>query len=242
MLHWFALTDAYYWFDFDGLNFPKYSDEIMVEWGQSADWPYIDYQFARIFWDIYDLLPYIENPVPDDIFETINSIDKLEKYQAALKNWLTNSWDKSEEQYEHIYDTARSWLYARRLDFGYLVGGPDLFFIRNKDKIHIYWITDYRHENGIPFWKEVRGEYCCDFNQFFIELVKGFKRFGLDMQKQILNLAENKLDNIKVDMERIRENQTQYEDLVTSIEKKQLLARCEYDWNNVREKIKEVIR
>lgn len=31
LLHWFALTDSYYWFNFNGLEFPKYSDEIKAE-------------------------------------------------------------------------------------------------------------------------------------------------------------------------------------------------------------------
>ncbi|WP_337100117.1 DUF5984 family protein [Paenibacillus sp. YIM B09110] len=241
MLHWFALTDSYYWFKFGDTEFPKYTKEINIEFNQANKPLYIDYQFARFFWDISEILRHVESPVPDEIFEFINSVDKLELFQQSLKDWLEISWDESEELNEEIYDEAREWLYVRKLDFGYLVGGPELYFIRNNDRIHIYWIANYKTENGVSFWQEARGEYSCNYYEFIEGLITSFKSFGIGMHKQISRIFEKETENVEINREQILINQNQFDDLVSSIESKKMLYAEEPDWKNILNRMKRVL-
>ncbi|MCR8843336.1 DUF5984 family protein [Paenibacillus sp. SC116] len=105
-LHWFALTDSYYWFNFAGVEFPKYNKQIINEWNLDENYLHVDYYFARIFRDICDVLGYVKYSVQNEVFERINSIDKLGMFKNALKSWLECSWDETDEQYDEVYAVA----------------------------------------------------------------------------------------------------------------------------------------
>lgn len=240
-LHWFALTDSYYWFNFDGIEFPKYNKEIIKEWNLDINLRYVDYHFARIFWDICDVLRHVEIPVPDEVFEKVNSLEKLENYLTSSKDWLEFTWDESEEQYDEVYEVAREWLYFRKLDFGYLTGGPDLFLIRNNNQIYLYWFSGYKNDNGISIWDRPRGEYSCNYLDFINHLVDTFKSFGLEIRKQISRVLKNTPVNVFIDSEQLLLNQKQYEESVTAIERKELLYAELPNWINIMDKINVII-
>ncbi|WP_342422990.1 DUF5984 family protein [Paenibacillus sp. FSL E2-0178] len=238
-LSWFALTDSYYWFDFAGVQFPQYNEELLKNHNKDKIVPFIDYPFARIFSDICDILPYIAFPVPDEVFEYVNSIEKIEDYRKSLQQWLMNTWDESDEQYDLFMESAQGWLFSRKLDFGYLVGGPDLFIIRNKNEIHFYWTADFIDENGIYFWNTKRGKYSCGYNEFVGELLQCFRSFGYEMQKQILQCAKKPL-GVEINLDQLQQNQIQYEDIISSTESGTILLADEPDWKNILEKIESI--
>lgn len=240
ILHWFALTDSFYWFDFEGIEFPKYSTEIIKEWNQKSDSRFVDYQFARLFWDFCEVIRHVDNPVPDEVFQKVNSLEKLEMFLESLKDWIELSWDESEEQFDEIYEVAREWLYYRRLDFGYLTGGPDCFFIRNEDQIYIYWFAGYKNDKGISIWDKARGAFTYNYFNFIDSIVQNFKAFGLDMRRQISLLIENVPEDLEIDKEQILLNQSQYEELILAIERKELFYAETPDWDNILDKINEI--
>ncbi|WP_334075873.1 MULTISPECIES: DUF5984 family protein [Paenibacillus] len=240
MLHWFALTDSHYWFNFKGVEFPKYSDEIIKEWEPEDDSKFVDYQFARIFWDICEVIRHVEIPVPNELFQKINSLGKLKEYIQSLKAWIELAWDESDEQFDEVYEVARGWLYCRRLDFGYLTGGPDCFLIRNEDQLHIYWFAEYENDKGVSLWASPKGTFSCNYSEFIEGLVKSFKAFGLDMHKQISALLESNPKDLEIDREQILTNQIQYEELVSAFENKKLLYADTPDWNIVLNKMNEI--
>lgn len=240
MLHWFALTDAHYWFNFKGVEFPKYSDEIIREWKPENSSKFVHYPFARIFWDICEVIRHAENPVPNEIFQKINALDKLKKYIELLKDWIKLAWDESDEQFDEVYEVARDWLYSRRLDFGYLTGGPDCFLIRNEDQLHIHWFAEYQNDKGVSLWSSPEGTFSCNYFEFIEDLVKSFKAFGLDMNKQISALLESNPTDLEIDSEQILTNQSQYEELVSTLENKELSYADPSDWKHIVNTMNEI--
>lgn len=241
-LSWFALTDSYYWFDFSGLRFPQYSEAILKKFNQEQSLPYVDYHFARIFSDLYDILKYVTVPVPDCIHDYVDSAQRINEFELSLKTWLESAWDESDEQYDQIYEVARQWLSSRRLDFGYLVGAPDLYLIRNKDQIYFYWISDYIDQDGTPFWSNRCGEFHCSYDDFMAKLLKELKSFELDMRRQITQFAADKPSGVEVNVDQLHKNQVQYEDLVLTLETTTFSYADEPDWRNILDKIKLILR
>jgi len=214
----------------------------MNKWSGKEDLRFIDYQFMRIFEDLCEAIRFVEDPVPDEIFHKVNSLEKLKVYIKSLKEWFELSGDKSDEQLDEVYEVAREWLYGRRLSFDYLVDSPDCFLIRNGDQLHIYWIAEHQDEQGIPFWEESKATFSCNYQEFISALIESFKAFGLAMRKQISGLFENTPEKLIIDREQIMVNQFQYEEWITELENKRLFYADSPDWNNVVKQIDEILR
>jgi len=50
-LHWFGLTDGWYWIEIDGLELLRYTPQTVQRWigdGPAASTPYVDYYVVRL--------------------------------------------------------------------------------------------------------------------------------------------------------------------------------------------------
>ena len=67
-LHWFGLTDGWYWLHLGEVEHFRYTDAIMAVWRETTDdvavLPYVDYQVVRLWEDIQEILPHILEPIP----------------------------------------------------------------------------------------------------------------------------------------------------------------------------------
>ena len=105
-LHWFGLTDGWYWIEIDGLELLRYTPQAVQGWigGEpAASIPYVDYYVVRLWEDMLSLLPAVLEPVPDDLAE-LTSSDPDE--------WVS----PDEEQAE----AAGEWYGSHVLDMGYI--------------------------------------------------------------------------------------------------------------------------
>nr|WP_246281402.1 DUF5984 family protein [Saccharibacillus qingshengii] len=241
-LHWFGLTYSYYWFDFQGVEFPKYSKEIVSKWHEHPELGFIDYPFMRIFEDLCEGIRFVEDPVPDEVFQQVNSLKKLEAYIQSLKDWVAGSEEQNNDLFYEAYEVAREWLYGRSLDFGYLVDSPKCFLIRNGNELYVYWIAAYRDEQGIPFWDKPKAVFSCDYQEFMTSLIKSFKAFAADMRQQISDLFENKPEHVHIDREQILADQIHYEERITELENKRLFYADSPDWNSILKQIRAISR
>jgi hypothetical protein len=76
MLHWFGLTDGWYWIELDGHELLRYSDTTLRRWrgeGYDAARPYVDYQVVRLWEDVIQLAPAVLEPVPADLARFVAS-------------------------------------------------------------------------------------------------------------------------------------------------------------------------
>lgn len=58
-LHWFALTEAWYWIEVGGYELFRYDE--------ADEWPYVDYYAARLWEDVLSMASHVLEPVPDDL-------------------------------------------------------------------------------------------------------------------------------------------------------------------------------
>ncbi|MER7666589.1 DUF5984 family protein [Streptomyces sp. NPDC096193] len=74
-LHWFALTEGWYWIEIGDDELLRYSDRTLQKWveegGAEDAPPYVDYYVVRIWEDLLEMLPEIMEPVPEDLADFV---------------------------------------------------------------------------------------------------------------------------------------------------------------------------
>lgn len=238
MLHWFGLTDSYYWFKLGEGELLRYSAEFVEFYKLDKNLPYVDYHFARIFWDLTSIIRNVLSSIPDEIFDNIRSFANFESYHDSLPIWLEDQWNETDEDFDNLYLPARQWIDDRRLDFGYLIGAPRVFLFRNNDDVYIRWISDYKDENGINMWDITKGEYIIDLNKFISELQLTIRNFALAMDAQVKYVLDNPLENVFIDKNQLLKNREEFLEEVKSYEKILSFVSDRTDWENVLSKIK----
>ncbi|MER5609168.1 DUF5984 family protein [Micromonospora tulbaghiae] len=142
-LHWFGLTEGWYWLEAGG-------QELLRRSREAHPHPYIDYYLARLWEDVIVLTPEVLEPVPDDLQPFIAShpgqwtCDPLE-FVAEPEEERTD--DGNADAPDHPVVTAAIWHGEHHLDFGYLRNPPKLRFWRTIRGDHDEVTVDWRHED-----------------------------------------------------------------------------------------------
>lgn len=238
-LHWFGLTDSYYWIELnENVELFRYSDEFIGKYGLNPGLPYVDYQCARFIWDIIDILYFVSVPIPSKVFETINTFDKFESYLSKLSNWLENQRDETDEKYDEIYEVASEWIELRSLDSEYLIGAPNIYFFRSEEKIYIRWFSEYQESDGTKMWTENKGEKVIHYDDFIRELNINLIKFEKSMETHIEAVINKPPKNVFIDREQLVKNQIQFKELIENIPMRLSFASKEDpDWENILTKI-----
>lgn len=234
---WFGLTDAYYWMDFTGTQLFRYSDEFIEFHKINKALPYVDYPFARIFQDFTGIVQTVLRPIPDEIFENIRMFADFTAYLNTLSDWIEREWNESEEQYDGIYAPARQWIDDRRLDSGYLIGAPNIYIFRNRDKILVRWIADYHTDEGIPMWAAAEGEYVMDLEDFIHSVQQSFRSFALAMDAQVNHVLDHPLENVYIDKIILLKNHEAFLQEVDSYDKILSFVSEHEEWDEIRTSI-----
>ncbi|MNI45093.1 hypothetical protein D3C73_995000 [compost metagenome] len=238
MLHWFGLTDSYYWLDFGDGELLRYSFEFVEFYKLNKNLPYVDYQFARVFWDLTGIIRTVLSSIPDEVFDKIRTFSNFESYVESLSDWLEHKWSDSDEDYDAIYLPARQWIDDRKLDFGYLIGAPSVHLFRNNDQVYIRWTAEYKDSNGINMWGITKGESIVEFEKFISELLQSLKKFAIAMDSQLKSILDNPIENVFIDMNQLLKNHEEFLEEIKSYEKILSFVSDQTDWENVMSKIK----
>lgn len=216
-LSWFWLTDADLWLTFGNYTIYEYSKEALAHFGDKSS-PYSDYYLVRFLEDFTDLFENICEDVPDNLYNLTND---LSLFLTNVQNWL-DIYEIDEDEYSDFYyeeyDKFMSWVSERTLSSSHLIGGPNLSFFKNNNKIRIVWDTEEVLDNGIYIWKEKNGSFEMNFLDF-IHKIEGFGfQFFKDMNRQIELTIEKDWDNIKVDKNHIKnEHQERQKDFYAKL-------------------------
>jgi hypothetical protein len=128
-LHWFGLTDGWYWIQVGGHELLRYSDQTVHSWTAEGynGLPYVDYYVVRLWEDLLRSLPAILEPVPEDLTAFIES-------DAAI-------WTPPADDIDAY--TAQVWHDQHSLDLGYLRDATRIRWWRTirgrRDSISIDW-------------------------------------------------------------------------------------------------------
>lgn len=183
-LHWFGLTDSFYWLNVCDCELFRLSDQFLTRYRNHTKLPYVNYYLARLIEDLFEILPSIATPIPDRLFQYISSISEMEKLQNKLYVWLENKWSEDENEFDQVYVPSSDWLHNRTLNTGYLRAEPDIKFFRHKNDLVIRWNFEYQEEET-NMWTASKGEYTLCYKEFIKEIEDFYDRFWIEMKKQI---------------------------------------------------------
>ena len=184
-LHWFALTDGWYWIEVDGhrlFHHPSNADT-----GPSSP---VDYYVVRLWEDVLEVLPSVLEPVPADLVDHMTS-DQDAWYGAGVED----------------AEVALDWYGSHFMYTSYLAASPHILWWRSvadRDTITVDW----RHSAG-------RGLDCAVPRQgrasvsteLFLRAVEEFDRELIDaMDRRIAEIEAGGLDpDIQLDIEQLRQ-------------------------------------
>ncbi|MER7892894.1 DUF5984 family protein [Micromonospora sp. NPDC094482] len=196
-LHWFALTDGWYWIELNGHRLLRYSEQTVHRW-RADGWrgsPHVDYYVVRLWEDLLQMLPAVLEPVPADLVPFIET-DSI--------GWL--------ERGEHEEDfTAEVWYGDHVLDLGYLRNGPVIRWwrtiINGFDAVTIdWWNRRCGQDIDVTFAGPASGRLVLTTEEF-VDAVRDLDR-GLmaAMHERITVLEERRvvLPDVELDLTALR--------------------------------------
>jgi hypothetical protein len=191
-LHWYGLSYGYYWLDAGGAELLRYTQAIVdltalrysnSIWpmGMSYGIPYVDYQVARLWEDVIDILPAVLEPVPRRLARTLGPAGQWDAWQRQAESvkatlpgdvlWLT-------------FDACHWWK-RRSLDTWYLRAAPDIYFWSDGADVHIEWDNRGLVLEGLPAWEAQVGEYRMPVSSFLDEVHAFDARFIRRMHDRV---------------------------------------------------------
>jgi hypothetical protein len=232
-LSWFGLTDGWFWINVG-------HDQLFrtrEAWNGSD---YVDYQVVRLWEDVLDILPTVLDPVPADIGS------RLEPQHDWL-GWYRRVHDRlaaagiSDAEAEQIERGTR-WSTERRLDTGYLTAGPNIFFWRTEDTIHVAWDNRDGFAVGEPLWSSSHGHISMALADFNDEVK--------DFNDRLMSAMADRVDGVRrewphpdvvIDAEQLdREQKERSTWLHKAVERAD--RHSAEDWDGVREEMRRLDR
>ncbi|MEO8535417.1 MAG: DUF5984 family protein [Flavobacterium sp.] len=230
-LSWFWLTDGELWFNFENIIIYEYTPEALNYFGDKLS-PYNDYYIVRFIEDFTQLFDKISEVIPEKFYAFTKTI---EEFKTNSKKWLdvydTN--ENSDFYFDEFYKLM-SWINERTLYSGHLIGGPNLSFFRQNDKVRIIWQTEYVLENGINLWTAKNGS--CEINYIdFVNEIKIFgERFFAEMDKQIESTLAKNFENIQLNKKRlVDEHQERKDDFWNAFKILEHESVVKTDWEDI---------
>lgn len=145
-MHWFGLTDGWYWIEVGELRLLQY-----------ADGSGIDYYVVRLWEDLLQLLPALLEDVPEDLVGFVSG-DSL-------------GWNDVESE---AADAAMNWYSDHWLYLGYLRDSPAICFSRRDGQVTIDWEMPEPNKFAVPRTGTVAvdaGQFVAAIEEFDRELL-----------------------------------------------------------------------
>jgi len=245
-LHWFGLTDGFYYLKAGEVEILRYTPEIMQE-GAKKGWqtqqlPYPNYYVIRLFEDLLEILPAIFKEVPAEVARYVANPEKQQHLEQIYQTWLSkvDLQKHDQQQVKDIYDVATTsiiWWNNRHLSSYHLQKGPHVWFWRTGEQVHIRWDCSGKSEEGVPFWTSESGEYSLPFQEFQAEVEDFNERFIGEMRERVeAACREWPLPEVKIDLENLKAEQIQREGSL----REALAIKPETDWAKVISAIKQM--
>ena len=147
-LHWFGLTDGWYWIDLGNHELLRYSPQTLHRHragGGTTEQPYVDYYVARLWEDLLGLGAILRHRVPDDLVEFVAGSSSI--------------WQSLDDD-DATVDAALTWYSDHILDLGYLRRAPRIRAWRTSDEQRDLVTMTWRHQpsDDIQFTAPTTGQ------------------------------------------------------------------------------------
>ena len=221
-LHWYGLTSGRFWIETAAGPPLEYTPEIQRAWSLRCKNP--DYFVARLFEDLFSVLPLILETVPADLAARVANPSwriNAERWRDATENDLR--WDR--------WYSATQWWHDRTLDFGYLQNAPELAFWRIGDEVHFQWCADAKAD-GISVWSTPEGQVSISATAFEAEVLRFGEELLARMDIKVRSIKEGgwQRQDCLLDVEELAKEQTVRRDAFDKISHERRTT----DWREVR--------
>ena len=232
-LHWFGLTDGHYWISTPLGDALRYQNAFQTKWKVSS--PYVDYQVARLFEDLQNILPAVLEPVPSDIATFVANSGWFD----SVERWIELAADEDmQHERSRLYRDAINWYSERTLDSMHLEDGPNFHFLRIGNDIRVRWEVKEKEEN--EKWTLPYGEFSLGTEQFASAAYSFLDELIEAMQSRIDSIVKHgwTRNDCTLDLAVLIAEQKQRKLRIKKL--KHLTVNT--DWNNVRALLQQLTR
>lgn len=198
-LHWFALTDGWYWIEAGEAELFRYSQaevNAAVQEDPNAPWapqllemPYVDYYVVRLWEDLLEILPDVLEPVPSRLAAPLESERRWMAWERQAKAAVEAVEDEIlNEKASDLLEAAAGWWWNRHLDTLYLQAGPQIWFWSDGRNAHVEWDNQTSIRDGIPVWETSGGSHSMPAHAFLQEIRAFDARLMRQMQDRITSV------------------------------------------------------
>ncbi|MBF6341812.1 hypothetical protein IU450_38925 [Nocardia abscessus] len=180
-LHWFGLTEGWFCLDVGGIELLRYTEQTLASFpldGSPAAPPWADYYVVRLWEDMLTALPYILEPVPDDLVDFV---------AAGSAEWAD-----TDDLEIPLIDAAYSACGQRCVDTSYLRFGPTLRWWRTLapvDTVIVDWQFAVDPDGKIAFTAPLSGRTSVSTDEFVAAVTDFDHRLLEAMQQRVDRLA-----------------------------------------------------
>jgi hypothetical protein len=194
VLHWFGLTDGWYWMEVGTDELFRYTDDILRRWDiaphHKENLPYVGYQVVRLWEDLLEMLPSILEPIPDCVLEHVQPGAQALVWRNQVDDCLIPQTDVPDNASD-LLERTTSWLDHRWLDVGYLHAGPRIWFWAQEQTVVIHWDNREIRVDDMPVWTAGVGSIFLPLDVFIDEVRSFDRRLIHSMQERIASVQQH---------------------------------------------------
>ena len=185
---WFWLTDSFYYIDLGTVRLFESSPPRCEKYqAEHHNIQFLDYQYSRQLEDLFEILPQISCPMPESLYNHIDTDEKLELLWDKVVDVL---WEAPTEEMQNEIDEIFGNLAANVINYGNLDSGHLRFrstckFFHVNDKIIIRYNFLDNDEEGDPVWTAGKGVHTILYTEFVNEIESLYNRFFTAMDQQV---------------------------------------------------------
>lgn len=199
--------------------------------------PYEDYQLARLWEDLLQCLPAVLDPVPDDLVQHTQDMEKWNSLRERLWAWAS---EKDDDEAWDLQDDALRWWSERSWDAGYLRCPPKIWLWTQGDTFHLRWDNRAVIRDGLPVWDATYGEITMPVTAFVEEVRYFHERLMAKMAERVTAVRAGQMrPDIEIDLDWLaQEQQDRSSWLTNALDRRP----PEQNWDKVREAISTMER
>lgn len=208
-LHWFGLTDGFYWMNVGEQTLLEYSQQVQSQPGATR---YCNYQVALVHEDLLDMVPHVLAPVPQELqpFISLHSRDSYWEAWTSLDDALLFGNPNLD-----LLGDAGSWMGARTLDSLYLSPSARIWMWSDTQDVHIQWDNRDKQWNGSPAWSAQIGSFSLSRADFVNEVSAFHGRFMHLMANRVASIqALGAPPDVRIDLAALEQDQHRREQLL----------------------------
>jgi hypothetical protein len=184
-LHWFGLTDGWYWLELDGQQLFRFSQpwlDARRQPGDASPWPYVGSPVAGLWEAVLEGLSDFLQPVPADLATLVRTAEQRRAWTA----WLAAGSQPAPSGVRYDFAVAGEWWRVRRLAIDHLPHSPALWIWREADTLHLQWDNaDVVDGGGRLVWSATQGAVVLPLETLLAEVRSFHERLMAEMGERV---------------------------------------------------------